>query len=56
MVDVPLGIAGNDIPIGMQVVGNTFDDLATFRVVSGYSRSGLHLYKGGLFPDYWNKA
>jgi len=38
------------------VVGNTFDDLAAFQVASGYSRAGLHLYKGDLFPDYRNKA
>ena len=56
VVDVPVGIAGNNIPIGMQVVGNTFDDLAAFQVASGYSRTGLHLYKGDLFPDYRNKA
>ncbi|MDY3810388.1 amidase [Desulfovibrio porci] len=56
VVDVPVGIAPNNIPMGMQVVGNTFDDLAAFRVASGYSRAGLRLYSGRLFPDYRDKA
>ena len=51
-----MGIAPNNIPMGMQVVGNTFDDLAAFRVASGYSRAGLRLYSGELFPDYRDKA
>lgn len=54
VVDVPVGIAGNKVPMGMQVVGNTFDDLAAFRVAYGYSRAGLHLYGGGFFPDFRN--
>ncbi len=57
VVDVPIGLADNRIPMGMQVVGNTFDDLAAFRVAHAYSQSGLPLYRrGGLFPDYRNQA
>ncbi len=56
IVDVPIGIADNRVPIGMQVVGNTYDDLAAFRVAYNYERSGLRLYRNGLFPDYRNQA
>lgn len=56
VVDVPVGVAPNNVPMGMQVVGNTFDDLAAFRVACGYSRAGLGLYQGERFPDYRNKA
>lgn len=56
IVDVPVGIAGNNIPMGMQVVGNTYDDLAAFQVASGYARAGVHLYRDKLFPDYRKKA
>lgn len=56
VVDVPVGVAPNNIPMGMQVVGNTFDDLAAFRVAAGYARTGLRLYHGDLFPDYRDKA
>ena len=51
VVDVPVGVADNNVPIGMQVIGNTFDDLAAFRVAYGYSRAGLRLYQGEAFPD-----
>jgi amidase len=56
VVDVPVGIAPNNIPIGMQVVGNTFDDLAAFRVAAGYSQAGLQLYSDGKFPKFNSKA
>ncbi len=56
VADVPVGIAPNNIPMGMQVVGNTFDDLAAFQVASGYSQAGLRLYHGDLFPDFRDKA
>jgi amidase len=52
VVDVPVGIAPNNIPIGIQVVGNTFDDLAVFRVAAAYSQAGLQLYAGGKFPNF----
>lgn len=55
VVNVPIGIAPNQVPIGMQVVGNTYDDLAAFRVASAYSKVGLHLYGENKFPDYRNK-
>lgn len=55
VVEVPIGMAPNTVPIGMQVVGNTFDDIAAFRVSSGYSQAGLHLYNGNMFPDFRKK-
>lgn len=56
VVDVPVGVAGNNIPMGMQIVGNTFDDLAACRVASGYSKAGLRLYADGRFPDFRKQA
>jgi amidase len=56
VVSVPVGLAPNTIPIGIQVVGNTFDDLAAFRVAAGYSRAGLRLYSRGIFPNFTSKA
>lgn len=55
VVDVPVAVADNNIPIGMQVIGNTFDDLAAFQVAYGYSKAGLRLYDGRLFPDFGNR-
>lgn len=56
VVDVPVGFADNNVPIGMQVIGDTYDDLAACRVAYAYSQSGLRLYQNGVFPDYRNKA
>lgn len=56
VVDVPVGIADNNVPMGMQVIGNTFDDLAAFRVAHAYSQAGFRLYHGSRFPDYRDKA
>ncbi|MDL2216810.1 amidase [Desulfovibrio sp. OttesenSCG-928-M14] len=56
VVDVPVGLASNNVPMGIQVVGNTFDDLAAFRVAGGYAQTGIHLYRDALFPDYRKKA
>lgn len=56
VVSAPIGINQNNMPMGMQIVGNTFDDLAAFRVAAGYAKAGLHLYSGDLFPDYRNMA
>lgn len=56
VVNVPIGIASNNIPVGMQVIGNSFDDLAAFQVAYGYSQDGLRLYRDGVLPDYRNQA
>ena len=49
--DVPLGIAGRDMPTGLQVVGNTFDDLAVFRFAAHWAKPPA-LYAGTLFPAF----
>lgn len=54
VISAPVGIGPNNVPIGMQIVGNTYDDLAAFRVAAGYSKAGLRLYSGDVFPDYRN--
>lgn len=56
VVDVPVGIADNNIPMGMQIIGNTFDDLAAFQVAYAYSQAGIDLYRKGMFPDFRHKV
>ena len=51
VIDVPLGIAGRDMPTGLQVVGNTFDDLAVFRFAAHWAKPPA-LYAGTLFPAF----
>ena len=54
VVNVPIGMAKNNVPIGMQVVGNTYDDHGALRVAAAYARGGLHLFTGTLFPGFKN--
>ena len=56
VMDVPVGLAPNNVPMGMQIIGNTFDDLAAFRVAAGYARAGVRLYSGNAFPDFRKQA
>ncbi|WP_205704441.1 amidase [Burkholderia stabilis] len=50
VVSVPTGIGSESMPAGMQIIGNTFDDLTTFQFAAAYSRSTTQLYSGNIFP------
>lgn len=52
VTNVPIGLNENRVPIGMQIIGNAYDDLPTFQVAWAYSRAGVHLFTGDQFPDY----
>ncbi len=52
VVNVPVGIARNNVPIGMQIVSNTYDDLAAFQVAAAYAQAGVRLYSGDMFPHF----
>lgn len=52
VINVPVGLNSNRMPIGMQIIANAFDDLEAFRVASAYSKSAAPLYVGDKFPDY----
>lgn len=52
-----MGVAPNAVPMGMQVVGNTFDDLAAFRVgVRIFQSRACAFTTGALFPDFRDSA
>jgi len=55
VVDVPMTIAAKNVPVGLQVVGNTFDDLQALRVASALSKQNKQLYKDGMYPDFRNE-
>ncbi|MDL2266872.1 amidase [Desulfovibrio sp. OttesenSCG-928-G15] len=55
ILNIPAGLASNNVPMGVQVVGNTYDDLAAFRVGYAFSQAGPKLYNANSFPDYRNK-
>lgn len=52
VVNVPVCLSARKVPVGIQVVGNTYDDLAAFRVASALSKTNKQLYTDGLFPDF----
>ena len=54
VVNVPVALSSNNVPIGVQVVGNTFDDLEAFRVAAQLSKVMPKLYTGKLMPDFRN--
>ncbi len=52
VVNVPICLSARNVPVGVQIVGNTYDDLAAFRVASALSKTNRQLYTNGLFPDF----
>ena len=52
VVDMPVMLSSKRVPIGVQIVGNTYDDLAAFRVAAGLSKVLPQLYTGDRFPDF----
>ena len=52
----PVGIGPNGMPIGMQIVANTFDDLTAYRLAAAYARVAPPLFTGSLFPDFREDA
>lgn len=52
VVSAPIGIGPENLPMGMQIIANTFDDLSAFRIAASYSSVAAALYAGKLFPDF----
>lgn len=52
VVSAPIGIGPGNMPMGMQIVADTMDDLTAFQLADAYSRSVPPLYAGNLFPDF----
>lgn len=52
VVSAPIGLGPYNMPIGMQIIGDRFDDLGAFQVASAYSRAAPPLYSGQEFPKF----
>jgi amidase len=52
VVDVPLGLVEKNMPVGMQVIGNTFDDLAAFRFACEWEKISPPLFEQDRFPAF----
>ena len=55
VVDMPIELSDKNVPVGVQIVGNTYDDLNAFRVAYALSKVIDPLYKDGRFPDFRNE-
>ena len=54
VVDMPVELSEKNVPVGVQIVGNTYDDLTAFRVAYALSKVIDPLYQDGRFPDFRN--
>lgn len=51
VVNVPIGITYDGIPLGMQIIGNIYDDLAAFQIASAWSKVDPGFYNGSKKPS-----
>ena len=56
VVNVPIGRAASGVPVGLQIVANTFDDLIAFQLASAYSTVAPPFFAGASFPDFRDSA
>jgi amidase len=52
VVNVPIGRGPGNVPIGMQIIANTFDDLTAFRLAAAYSGATPPFFTNDIFPDF----
>lgn len=55
VVSVPVALSSSNVPIGMQVIGNTYDDLTAMRVAAALSKVAKPNFRDGRFPDFRNE-
>ena len=55
IVATPVSLSSKNIPIGVQVIGNVYQDLDAFRVAMGLSKVLPQLYKDDRFPTFTRK-
>jgi amidase len=55
VVAMPVELSDRNVPVGVQIVSNTYDDLNAFRVAYTLSKTIAPLYKDGRFPDFRNE-
>jgi amidase len=52
VMSVPVGVAPKHVPLGVQVIANTFDDLTAMQLSAALSEVVPPLYSGKLMPDF----
>lgn len=52
VVNVPATITSQGVPVGMQIIGKSFEDLQVFRIAHAYAQAAQPMFAGDRFPDY----
>ena len=52
VVNVPTALTTQNLPMGMQIVANSYQDRTAMRVASAYSAGGPQFFSGDLMPDF----
>lgn len=50
VMNVPIGLTAENIPLGMQIIGNIYDDLTAFQIASEWSKAAPKFYQGKHMP------
>ncbi|UCE64743.1 MAG: amidase [Nitrospirota bacterium] len=56
VMTVPVGLTKKRVPLGVQVIGNTFDDLTSMRLSAALEAVAPRLFSGKMMPDFRRKA
>ncbi|WP_395174415.1 amidase [Roseibium alexandrii] len=52
VVDVPVSLSSKGVPIGMQIIGKSYEDMEVFRIAHAYAGRAKPMFTGDRFPDY----
>ena len=50
VINVPIGLTEEHLPLGMQIIGNTYDDLTVFQIASEWAKVAPNFYKNRYWP------
>jgi amidase len=45
VINLPIGVTPENIPLGMQLIGNTYEDLTIFQVAFNYAKASTQFYE-----------
>ncbi len=52
VVNVPVTLSSENMPIGMQIIGQSYQDETVFRIAHAYEKVAPIMFSGDLMPDY----
>lgn len=52
VIDAPAGISSQGVPIGMQIIGKSYEDLKVFQIAHAYAALAPKMFTSNLMPDF----